>query len=527
MSERSAGRAGVPTAVTLCAVAAAVVYCAVEATLLGGHLGFPLDDSWIHLQFARNLAAGAGLSYNPGELVTGSTSPLWTALLSLLFHLPGNVVAWTKLAGISAFVLAVRATFRLGRLTGLDRRLSTLASLLTAGTYWLVWSALSGMEICLFLWLSLEGLILQTREVRGGGQRALALPVLGLAALARPEGLLLLMLAVAERVVQRLRSPAGEARRGAWRALLLGAVGAAVVAVPTFAFYAVVGGSPLPTTFGAKAGVAHVLLPDGRYLIMVLGVLFRPQPWLTLLAGGGMAALGWRWLRSRHESVLPALWVLALPFAYSLLAQGKSALLGNFGRYYFPLFPLVILLGCLALAAARSGAVDVPRRALWRALAIVVLALPTFYTLLYGAAFYARNVVNVEDGDVRAGLWLARHVPPQALIAVQDIGAMKFFAPQPVLDLAGIVTPAVQGAVRGAISPEDRTGQAGMLRFLAERRPDYLVVFPSWYPALVASGTGFELVHGFDVPDNITLADDRLLVFKTPWTRYPLGDTEP
>ncbi|HSU84548.1 MAG TPA: hypothetical protein VLR69_19195, partial [Thermoanaerobaculia bacterium] len=43
-----------------------------ELARLKGGLGFPLDDSWIHLQFARNLAHGAGLSYNPGHFVTGS-----------------------------------------------------------------------------------------------------------------------------------------------------------------------------------------------------------------------------------------------------------------------------------------------------------------------------------------------------------------------------------------------------------------------------------------------------------------------
>src|SRR5882724_3720030 len=75
-------------------------YFAAEAFILSGTFGFPLDDSWIHLQFARNLAAGQGLSYNPGELVTGSTAPLWTALLAILFLLPGSVVLWTKLLGI-------------------------------------------------------------------------------------------------------------------------------------------------------------------------------------------------------------------------------------------------------------------------------------------------------------------------------------------------------------------------------------------------------------------------------------------
>ena len=48
---------------------------------IAGALGFPLDDSWIHLHFARNLAAGAGFSYNPGTPIAGSTAPLWTLLL--------------------------------------------------------------------------------------------------------------------------------------------------------------------------------------------------------------------------------------------------------------------------------------------------------------------------------------------------------------------------------------------------------------------------------------------------------------
>ena len=48
---------------------------------IAGAAGFPLDDSWIHLHFARNLAEGAGFAYNPGVPVAGSTAPLWTLLL--------------------------------------------------------------------------------------------------------------------------------------------------------------------------------------------------------------------------------------------------------------------------------------------------------------------------------------------------------------------------------------------------------------------------------------------------------------
>ena len=76
---------------------------------------------WIHLQFARNLAAGEGLAYNPGELVAGSTAPLWTALRRVRFLLPHLPVGWTKrVLGIAFHLLGVVATWRLARELGLS-----------------------------------------------------------------------------------------------------------------------------------------------------------------------------------------------------------------------------------------------------------------------------------------------------------------------------------------------------------------------------------------------------------------------
>jgi len=49
----------------------------------GWQISFPLDDAWIHLTFARNLARFGDWAYFPGDPVTtGSTSPLFTLLES-------------------------------------------------------------------------------------------------------------------------------------------------------------------------------------------------------------------------------------------------------------------------------------------------------------------------------------------------------------------------------------------------------------------------------------------------------------
>src|SRR5262249_45029947 len=73
---------------------------------IAGVAGFPLDDSWVHLQFARNIAEGAGFSYNPGVPVAGSTAPLWTLLLGVAFALFGASIVLVKVIGVALTLAA-------------------------------------------------------------------------------------------------------------------------------------------------------------------------------------------------------------------------------------------------------------------------------------------------------------------------------------------------------------------------------------------------------------------------------------
>ncbi len=62
-----------------------------------------------------------------------------------------------------------------------------------------------------------------------------------------------------------------------------------------------------------------------------------------------------------------------------------------------------------------------------------------------------------------------------------------------------------------------------LLRYLSEEKPDYLVVFPNSYPWLTRVEADFDKIRGFPVRDNVTMAGDELVVFSTPWTRFPLA----
>src|SRR2546427_11263191 len=59
--------------------------------LTGPH---PIDDAYITFRYARNLAEGLGLVYNPGEWVLGTTAPLWAMLLGGGYRLGLTALPW-------------------------------------------------------------------------------------------------------------------------------------------------------------------------------------------------------------------------------------------------------------------------------------------------------------------------------------------------------------------------------------------------------------------------------------------------
>ncbi len=515
------------------ATMACVLYLATELYVFSGRLALPLDDSWIHLQFARQLALGEGLAFNPGQWISGSTAPLWTALLTLGFVLPGGPIWWAKAFGIGFFLATILATGRLAEELGLGTNLCRFAATMTAASHWLVWSALSGMEIMLFSSASLWGIVLHLRERRDPARVPASFAVFAAAALARPEGCLLLVLALADRLVRfdSRKSPEPSSALN-WRqppGLLTAAVAAAIVLLPTWAFYWTVGGSILPTTFAVKSGSLADVIPSGRYLSAVLDVFFHSQPVMMLLAGAGVLRLIERLGGQRDRGLLPAAWPLGMALVYSLLASPTGpTVVGNFGRYYFPIIPLVVVLGALGLeeAGRRLGSYHAAHPLRWalRSLLTVVLIAPQVWGLIQGPPRYLQTLANVEDSDVAAAHWLAERLPPEAVLAVQDIGALKYHLPNRVVDLTGIVNPDILPVLKGIDANLPTYWEDRLAIYLQHEQPDYLVVFPRSYPQLTRGDAGFQAVKTFEIPHNVTMAGNELAIFSTPWTRYPLRD---
>jgi hypothetical protein len=139
-----------------------VVYAAIfiirSSFVVGGERYFVLfDDAMISMRYAKNLANGFGLVWNPGEIpVEGYTNPLWTVWMAALHLLPMQASKVSLLVQISGAVFILASLFFIRKialaLSG-SELVSLLAVILTAFYMPLNNWALLGMEVSVLVFL--------------------------------------------------------------------------------------------------------------------------------------------------------------------------------------------------------------------------------------------------------------------------------------------------------------------------------------------------------------------------------------
>ena len=503
------------------ALALAIGVFLLKTRQLAGGIGveaFPLDDPWIHLQFARNLAEGHGFSYNPGVPVSGSTAPLWTLVLGGAFAVFGSHPVLAKALGIAATLGTAWLAGRLAVIWTGHRGLGLLASVLVALAGPMVWGALSGMEVGLAALLVTAALVHHARGRAWTGGFAV-----GLAALARPEAVVLLPLFW-------LAGPLTGRRLLAWGLPVAGSL------APWVAFNLATTGSPLPAPAAAKIEGGLVGFLAG--VREPLGTLLVERPWQfetewarwlwrvdALLPILLLPGLWWLGRHAGRAALVPASVLLLHPLAMAMLAPYRGPSFQE-GRYCIHLLPLALVIAVLPLAllfstvSPEGGAergrewVRGPERlrgylgwiAAGTLLVAAVAALPS------AASRYGWAVQNIEAMQVHLGHWVARHTPPTARIGLNDVGAIAYISRREVVDVMGLVTP--------AILPFRRDGEMGVLRYLEHTCPDYLIVFPAWFPTLSRMADRFRPVYRVRLDHNEVAGADEMVVYEAAWSRW-------
>ena len=447
------------------------------ALAANGTPGFPLDDPWIHLQFAKNLHDYGSFSYYKNEMATsGSTSPLYTALLALGFFVTNDEMMLSYVLGVVFLLVGAYFLFRLSlQVFSGNVIYASGAALLMLFEPRLQWVALSGMETTLFICLLLA--VAYFHDSR----RSIPLGICsGLLLWTRPEAIIFLSVVAADALYnvmvlhQPKRQPAPSTFTSlAWlRAPLMIFIGFALLYA---VFNLLLSGSIFPNTMAAKIRYYSSVNPDFPRTVFHY---LSDSHWsiLFIFAGIGIIATISKLIRRQSPAHLVFLfWPLLLFVAY----WKNLPYLYQEGRYMMPVLPFVILLGLLGLRSALEIGGKVVKALNGRsgnavaALAVLAILFTQFASASWdGRKGYAEYCKYISDRQVRTAHWLQQNLPPDAVVGTHDVGAIAFYSQRRIVDMVGLVSP----------ETIDNIGRLDkLMQFLISKKVTHLVVLRNWF----------------------------------------------
>ncbi len=508
----------------------------------------PLDDVFIHFDFARETARGRPFQWSEGAgYSSGGTSLLYPFVLAagyLLGFRKLELMAWAAVVacvGVFALLVAARRLC-----SGLPRLVTYLIppGVLCVGA--LDWSLFSGMEVALFL--ALWGGALIAWDDLSRAARTSTTPLFKPAALlglwgssvvaTRPEGAAALLVLAASAI---------------WLARGRGLKEVAKLLALT--------GAPALTVLMAH-GIANRILTGESTAAGALVKLEMNHPFMTPVDVwnawlfhfkyqvlrvtqyhfGDQAAWGWiAWAlavaplcfaRTRRAGLV--LWASILSWMMIVALNGQVRWQNE--RYTMPAVAWLLLCSTLGLATLLSHAAR-SRKHWSAALAGAALVVTTFFVIHQAPRFreqlwfFGRASRNILDQHLTAGALIRQDPSLQAKrVLVGDAGAIPYASDVPALDVIGL------GGFHGlpfarATRLNIAAGIELIERIPAAERPDLLAIYPGWwsdFPLWFGTRVGEVPVRG-----NVICGGASKVLYRPRWeplehsgTPFSLGKAE-
>jgi hypothetical protein len=490
-----------------------------------GHPAVPLDDTFIHFQYARNLAAGHFFTYSPGDSFTaGATSLIWPVLLAPLYllGLRDLSIIWAAwILGLLAHAALIVETYRLARrLTGPSVAMGAGAMSGLFGAF--IWFAASGMETIPLAWIL-------TRTARASADwceadrvdRTLArrneLALLGLfAPLLRPEGALASLMAA---VALAVYSPGGAKQTRSRLYALAPIVGVAILPLIDL----VLTGSATSTTALVKwlplspyyPSLKALWVPVQQNISLLFNTLLNGEQWSALFVPKGsmpwavaalvaIPALGWR-SNKRWSAAFALLLALGM-----LIPCTYLSFLWNRLRYLWPFAPgWFVGFACLARLIGELAATIRPR---WIGVSPVLSAgvagLLSGY-LTWSIDDVTQSASAIDRQQVTLGQWAKLHLANDAVLGVNDTGAIAYTSDRRTFDVVGLTTAReARYWVAGAGSRFEHYEK--LVSTDPKSFPNYFLVYPQWMACPPVLGPE---LYDAAVYDQTILGGTRMVVY--------------
>src|SRR5918994_3127616 len=503
----------------------------------GVNISAPLDDTFIHLQYGRQIGEGEWFRYNDGDPVsTGASSFLYVLVLGAAHFLgisDGHLLGFAIILGAGLFVLAALLGYELGRrLAG--ERAGLWSGVLIAANGAFAWGATSGMEVALFSVLILGTLLAFLREL-SSGLFLLTPSLAALAALTRPEGLLFALF-ISGAVVSKLLKDSRKNRpmpSSRTAAALLYALLPFAAGVAQHLFYRIATGSSVQNGVLAKS----LLYEPVFYPTESLDAVFQNLSKLSLSVLTGLEPGNYLFPGTILFCVLGTLYLAMEDARYRMfavasvtalvLAMSSTAILGLPGawgwhhyRYLLPFFPPVLVFAVVGFYSLRSLT-----RKSWLPEALASFAiLCSLLSLPVWAATTGGNSLQIKEQQVSVGYWIRENLPPGVSVGVNDAGAMRYYGGHRTVDLIGLTTNGLALPTRNGVGSLYET----LEKMPEEKRPDYFAIYPTWFPGFEASGVLDQEIARFAISDRPEVAGivggSEVVVFRADWSLAQSGE---
>lgn len=483
----------------------------------------PLDDVYIHFQYAKQIANGQPYVYNPGlPPSSGATSLLYPYLLAIGYGAGFQgmalgwwalILAWAAWTGCCWLLLQIAHRARLPAWAALA------FVIVFAATGSISWHFLSGMEtglLTFFMLLTLYAMLTK-RFVLGVAAAVLM-------AVTRPEGAIMAMIAVPmmlwtywrqvprwqliwvsspvlslgiQPLVNRIFTGDAQAAGSSAKSILsMVPADYTVIATRIFSNFGRIWWEFF-TGYSQREGL---YLPIGLLLFALIGVwvLFqRTKRWNLALM-----VLGWLGAGTLAVATLdPAFW--------------------HFKRYQVPFMVLLYPLAAWGLGILSE------QRWFGRVGTLIVLMLFGGSAFISGVTFWRSYQINVEyllGQQIPMADWLRENTPENAVIAVHDVGIMRYVGERTTVDMVGLTTPHAADSWRN--------GPGAVAAFLTSYspRPGYVASYTDALGLSYLADTGLydELLVEFpvDLSDryNVALAGAYQGIWEIDWSNHTADD---
>lgn len=444
---------------------------------VNGVLSFPLDDPWIHLTFAKNLAHYFSFSYFKNEMVTaGSTSPLYTLILSLMFFISDNEMYISYVLGLLFFA---GSSFAFYKLCNVEFDKEIIFALICTGIFifdkWMNFIAGSGMETTMYIMI----LILCAYFYRKRSPAPFAV-MLGLIMWTRPDGVAFIFAVIVDYILVSYYS------KDQINLILFSGndlkkiffIFAGIVGLYLLMNYAL-SGSLLPNTYNAKLTYYS---PEFRsrydFLKYEVWEYFKYGNYYVVMIGFIAALLKLFfdiYKKTYNQNTLYIVFIFALIFIYWL----KLPYAHRFGRYMMPLIPFFILVATIGFRDLAKIINKYTDNALFSKSLFYIWAGIIFFM---GAKnydetkdLYASQCKYIYDRQVMAAKWLKTNTNENDIIATHDVGAIGFYSDRKIVDVAGLVTPDLISKIND-VSYVDY-----MTKYLKDKGVTYVAFLREWY----------------------------------------------